>query len=234
MRLQKYLAQCGVASRRKSEELIEAGKVKVNNRIVTEMGFKVDPDKDKISVEGKEVKPAEEMVYILLNKPTGYITTVSEQFQRKKVTDLINVPQRIFPVGRLDYDTSGLLLLTNDGDLTYRLTHPRFKVDKKYISKIKGIPTKEEIAAFKRGLQIEDYVTAPADFKIVKIEGKEPLVEIKIHEGKNRQIRKMCDAIGHPVITLQRVSMGNITLGNLKIGEWRFLSQKEIKYLKKL
>lgn len=232
MRLQKYLALSGVASRRRSEELIAEGKIKVNNEIITEMGFKVDPERDRIFVDGKEVLPTDEKVYILLNKPTGYITTVSEQFQRKKVTDLINVPQRIFPVGRLDYDTSGLLLLTNDGDLTYRLTHPRFKVEKKYISKIQGIPTKDMIAAFKRGLKIEDYITAPANFKIIKTEGNDALVEITIHEGKNRQIRKMCDAIGHPVITLQRISMGNLALGRLKVGEWRFLSEEEIRYLK--
>ncbi|SCZ08382.1 pseudouridine synthase [Alkaliphilus peptidifermentans] len=234
MRLQKYIAICGVASRRRSEVLIESGRVKVNGKTVTEMGFKIDPNKDTVIVDGRKIDDDEKAIYLLLNKPRGYITTASDQFNRKKVTDLIDLPYRIFPVGRLDYDTSGLLILTNDGDLTYKLTHPKFKVEKVYVSKIKGVPTQAKIQAFKSGLQIEDYITAPANFKILSTDSNFSTVEITIREGKNRQIRKMCDAIGHPVIELERVAMGKIQLGNLKLGSWRHLKEEEINYLKKL
>lgn len=234
LRLQKYIAICGVASRRRSEVLIESGRVKVNGKTVTEMGFKIDPNKDTVIVDGRKIDDDEKAIYLLLNKPRGYITTASDQFNRKKVTDLIDLPYRIFPVGRLDYDTSGLLILTNDGDLTYKLTHPKFKVEKVYVSKIKGVPTQAKIQAFKSGLQIEDYITAPANFKILSTDSNFSTVEITIREGKNRQIRKMCDAIGHPVIELERVAMGKIQLGNLKLGSWRHLKEEEINYLKKL
>lgn len=234
MRLQKFLATCGVASRRKSEELINSGRVKVNDTIITEMGFKVNPNIDKVYVDNKKVALEERKVYIMLNKPTGYVTTVSEQFNRKKVTDLVNVPYRIFPVGRLDYNTSGLLILTNDGELTYRLTHPKFKVEKVYIAKIKGIPTKEELNAFESGLKIENYITAPAKIKILKELNGNSIVEVTIREGKNRQVRKMCDAIGHSVLELKRIKMGRIHLGNLEIGNWRYFTEREIAYLKQL
>ncbi|KAB3534004.1 rRNA pseudouridine synthase [Alkaliphilus pronyensis] len=234
MRLQKYIAACGVASRRKSEKLIESGKVKVNGEPVTEMGYKIDPDKDIVLVDGKEISEDEKKVYVVLNKPKGYITTVNDQFNRKKVTDLIDLPYRIFPVGRLDYDTSGLLLLTNDGELTYKLTHPKFKVEKTYISKIKGLLNADKINAFKNGLVIEDYITSPAKIKILSTEDNASIVEIIIREGKNRQIRKMCDAIGHPVLELKRIAMGEIKLGSLKVGAWRLLTKEEIKYIKKI
>ncbi|ABW19120.1 pseudouridine synthase [Alkaliphilus oremlandii] len=234
MRLQKFLAANGVASRRKSEELISSGRVKVNGNIITEMGYKVDLDIDKISVDNKDIILQERKVYILLNKPTGYVTTVSEQFNRKKVTDLVDVPYRIFPVGRLDYNTSGLLILTNDGELTYKLTHPKFKVEKVYIAKVKGIPTKEALEAFENGLKIEDYITAPAKIKILKEINQHTLVEVRIREGKNRQVRKMCEAIGHPVVELKRIAMGRIHLGNLDVGNWRYFTEREIAYLKQL
>jgi len=234
MRLQKFLAANGVASRRKSEELISSGRVKVNGNIITEMGYKVDLDIDKISVDNKDIILQERKVYILLNKPTGYVTTVSEQFNRKKVTDLVDVPYRIFPVGRLDYNTSGLLILTNDGELTYKLTHPKFKVEKVYIAKVKGIPTKEASEAFENGLKIEDYITAPAKIKILKEINQHTLVEVRIREGKNRQVRKMCEAIGHPVVELKRIAMGRIHLGNLDVGNWRYFTEREIAYLKQL
>lgn len=234
MRLQKFLAANGVASRRKSEELISSGRVKVNGNIITEMGYKVDLDIDKISVDNKDIILQERKVYILLNKPTGYVTTVSEQFNRKKVTDLVDVPYRIFPVGRLDYNTSGLLILTNDGELTYKLTHPKFKVEKVYIAKVKGIPTKEALEAFENGLKIEDYITAPAKIKILKETNQHTLVEVRIREGKNRQVRKMCEAIGHPVVELKRIAMGRIHLGNLDVGNWRYFTEREIAYLKQL
>lgn len=234
MRLQKFLAANGVASRRKSEELISSGRVKVNGNIITEMGYKIDLDMDKISVDNKDIVLQERKVYILLNKPTGYVTTVSEQFNRKKVTDLVDVPYRIFPVGRLDYNTSGLLILTNDGELTYKLTHPKFKVEKVYIAKVKGTPTREALEAFENGLKIEDYTTAPAKIKVLKETNQHALVEVKIREGKNRQVRKMCDAIGHPIVELKRIAMGRINLGNLDVGNWRYFTEREIAYLKQL
>lgn len=234
MRLQKFLATCGVASRRKSEELISSGRVKVNGNIITEMGFKIDSDIDKVTVDNKQVSLEERKVYIMLNKPTGYVTTVSEQFNRNKVTDLVNVPYRIFPVGRLDYNTSGLLILTNDGELTYRLTHPKFKVDKVYIAKVKGVPTKEELKAFESGLRIENYITSPAKINIIKQINGNAVVEVTIREGRNRQVRKMCDAIGHPVIELKRIKMGRIQLGDLEVGNWRYFTEREINYLKQL
>ncbi|QUH20736.1 pseudouridine synthase [Alkaliphilus sp. B6464] len=234
MRLQKFLATCGVASRRKSEELIISGRVKVNGNIITEMGFKVNPDIDNVFVDDKNVVLEERKVYIMLNKPTGYVTTVAEQFNRKKVTDLVDVPYRIFPVGRLDYNTSGLLILTNDGELTFRLTHPKFKVEKVYVAKIKGVPTKDELTAFENGLEIENYITAPSKIKILKELNGNCVVEITIREGRNRQVRKMCDTIGHPVLELKRIKMGRIHLGNLEVGNWRYFTEREIDYLKQL
>lgn len=234
MRLQKFLATCGVASRRKSEELILSGRVKVNGNVITEMGYKIDMDVDQVHVDGKKVALEEKKVYIMLNKPTGYVTTAKEQFNRKKVTDLVQVPYRIFPVGRLDYNTSGLLILTNDGELTYRLTHPKFKVEKVYIAKVKGVPTKEELFAFENGLKIEDYITAPAKIKVLKEGNDTAVVEVIIREGKNRQVRKMCDTIGHPVLELKRVKMGRIQLGNLEVGNWRYFTEREVAYLKQL
>lgn len=228
------MATCGVASRRKSEELIISGRVRVNGSIITEMGFKVNPNIDKVFVDDKNVVLEERKVYIMLNKPIGYVTTVSEQFNRKKVTDLVDVPYRIFPVGRLDYNTSGLLILTNDGELTFRLTHPKFKVEKVYVAKIKGIPTKEKLNAFENGLKIENYITAPSKIKILKELSGDCVVEITIREGRNRQVRKMCDTIGHPVLELKRIKMGRIHLGNLEVGNWRYFTEREIDYLKQL
>ncbi|NLM04764.1 MAG: rRNA pseudouridine synthase [Clostridiales bacterium] len=234
MRLQKFLAQSGIASRRKSEELIKNGIIKVNNKIISEMGYKIDPEKDKIYVNDKEIKINNNKIYIMLNKPVGYITTLSDEFNRKKVIDLINIKERIFPIGRLDYDTSGLLLLTNDGDLTHKLTHPSFEIIKTYIAKVKGILTKDEIKNFENGLMIEDYITSPAKLDVIRTNTDNSIIKISIREGKNRQVRKMCAAIGHPVIDLKRIAIDNITLGNLPEGEYRYLSDREINHLKNL
>lgn len=232
-RIQKYLARCGVASRRKAEELVLSGKVKVNGSLIKEI-ILIDPEKDTVEVEGKKVKPEEKRVYIMLNKPTGVITSAKDQFGRRTVLDLVNVKERIFPVGRLDYDTSGLIILTNDGEVANKLMHPSKEVNKVYVAEVLGVPTKEEMDKFKRGLKIEDYVTAPADIKILKNLGRTSVIEVIIHEGRNRQVRKMCDAIGHKVIKLKRIKIGEIELGNLKEGEWRYLNQNEIEYLKSL
>lgn len=234
MRLQKFLADCGVASRRKSEELISSGRVKVNGKVVTRMGFKINPEVDSVCVDDKNIAPEKRKVYILLNKPKGYITTVWEQFNRKKVIDLIDVPYRVFPVGRLDYNTSGLLILTNDGELTYKLTHPKFEIPKVYVAKIKGIPNKESLNNFKSGLKIENYITGPAGIKILKKLGDDCFVEIIIKEGRNRQVRKMCNAIGHPVLELKRIKIGEINIGNLEVGNWRYFSKHEVEYIKQL
>jgi len=235
MRVNKYMALCGVASRRKSDELIQNRKVKVNGTIVEELGIDIDENKDIVEVNGKRINLEQKNIYILINKPEGYVTTVKDQFDRKTVLDLVkDIDERIYPIGRLDYETSGLLILTNDGDLTYRLTHPKHEVVKTYLARLKLVPDKIKIKQFESGLKIEDYVTAPAEFKIIKKEEKQSVCEIKIHEGKNRQVRKMCRAIGHPVLSLKRAAIGNIQLGNLKVGEYRHLNQKEINYLKSL
>lgn len=237
MRINKYIALCGVASRRKAEELILAGRVTVNDEVMTELSYKVDEENDIVKVDDKLIKEENKLVYILLNKPEGYITTVKDQFDRPSVLDLVSdIKERVYPTGRLDYETSGLLLLTNDGDLTYKLTHPKHEVDKTYVARVKGKLTKEEIERFKTGLKIEDYTTAPAKLKVIKYDEQRDssLLEIKIHEGKNRQVRKMCKAINHPVLRLRRSAMGKIKIGDCEIGKYRYLTEDEIKYLKNL
>ncbi|RDC50881.1 rRNA pseudouridine synthase [Acinetobacter sp. RIT592] len=237
MRINKYIASCGIASRRKAEELIIENRVKVNGKIVNELSFQINEAEDKVEVDGKAIGLEEELVYIMLNKPEGYVTTVKDQFDRKSVIDLVKgVGARVYPIGRLDYETSGLLLLTNDGDLTYKLTHPKHEVDKTYVATVKGIPNESEINNFEKGLYIEDYKTAPAKIKIVKknIEKNYAVCEIKIHEGRNRQVRKMCRAINHPVMNLRRKAMGKIVLKDVDIGQYRYLTNDEVNYLKKL
>ena len=237
MRINKYIASCGVASRRKAEELILNKKVRVNGNIIEELSYQVDENKDIVEVDNIKITLDERMVYLLLNKPEGYITTVKDQFDRPSVLDLLSdVKERVFPVGRLDYETSGLLLLTNDGDLTYKLTHPKHEIDKTYVAKVKGILTEDEIKNFREGLYIENYKTAPAKLKVLDSDKVKNIstLEIKIHEGKNRQVRKMCKAINHPVLRLKRVAMGKISLKNCKIGEYRYLTEDEVKYLKNI
>ena len=205
MRLQKYLASCGVASRRKCEELILEGKVEVNGNVVTELGTKINPEKDEVKYNGNVVKLEEEKIYILLNKPIGYVTTAKEQFGRDMVLDLVKVNKRIVPVGRLDMYTSGALILTNDGEFVNKLTHPSHEIDKTYNVTLKGIVTKEDIENLKNGVEIDDgYITKPAKSKILKIDEEKKIsrVQITIHEGKNRQVRKMCESIGKKVLAL--------------------------------
>lgn len=235
-RLQKFLAEAGVASRRKAEELIAAGKIKVNGKVVTELGTKVDPKKDEVLYLDKEVSKKEvDLVYIMLHKPEGYVTTAKEQFGRPGVMDLVSqIEARIFPVGRLDYDTSGLLLLTNDGDLTYKLTHPKHDVDKTYIAKLYGTPDDMDLQKFRRGVFIDGRQTKPAKMQILEKGERQSTVEIVIHEGRNRQVRKMCEAIKHPVAQLKRVATGELKLGDLPKGKYRHLTPKEVKYLKSL
>lgn len=233
MRLQKYLAHAGVASRRASEELIRQGRVVVNGKVVTDMGIMV-VETDSIAVDGMSVtnEPIEDKIYIVLNKPVGYVSSARDQFGRPTVVDLVKeFNTRLYPVGRLDYDTSGLIILTNDGDFTYRLTHPKHEVDKVYEALVSGIPSKSEIERFERGLKIEDYITSPARLSLLSVKGHNALIRVTIHEGKNRQVRKMCEAIGHKVLALKRISIGPIALEDLPDGKWRRLTPEEVKSL---
>ncbi|NMA84769.1 MAG: rRNA pseudouridine synthase [Epulopiscium sp.] len=235
MRLQKYIADCGIASRRKAEELILDGKIKVNENTILTLGTKIDPSYDKVYYEGNLITPQERKVYVMLHKPEQYVTTVKDQFNRPTVMKLLtDITERIFPIGRLDYHTTGLLLLTNDGDLAHKLTHPRYEVPKKYLATVEGIPEESQLVQLRRGIRIEDYITAPASVTFIRKYHHHSVLEIEIKEGRNRQVRKMCEAIGHPVQELERVSVGFLTLGNLKKGEYRHLTPKEIKYLKSL
>lgn len=232
-RLQKYLAECGIASRRKCEEFIIQGKVQVNGKIVTELGTKIDPQKDKVKFENQDVKMKQKHIYILLNKPIGYVTTVDDQFGRDTVLNLVKVKERIVPVGRLDMYTSGALILTNDGDFVYKVTHPKHEINKTYTVTIKGIVEKEEVEQLRKGVKIEDYTTKPAKVKILKTDDGKDIsrLEITIHEGKNRQVRKMCEAIGRKVLALHRSKIGNIGVKDLELGKWRYLKQDEIQQL---
>ncbi len=235
MRLQKYMAKCGVASRRKSEEIILEGRVKVNGVIVKKLGTIIDPNKDVVEVDNKVINVEENKIYIMLNKPEGYVTTVRDKYSEKIVLDLIDgINERIYPVGRLDAETTGLLLMTNDGDLAYKITHPSYQIPKKYIALVEGIPNNKKLHKFRRGLKIDGRITAEAYIKILKKHKNTSLLEISIHEGRNRQVRKMCQYIGHPVIKLKRVAIGELELGKLEVGKWRYLTSKEIKYLKTL
>lgn len=237
IRLQKFLAEAGVASRRKSEELISAGKVAVNGKIVTELGTKIDPEKDKVTYNGKNVENSEEKVYILLNKPIGYVTTANDQFSRDTVLDLVKVKERIVPCGRLDMYTSGALILTNDGDFIYKITHPKHEITKTYTVTLKGIVTNNEVENLRAGVIIDDdgkpYKTKEAKVKILKTDIEKDIsrLEIIIHEGKNRQVRKMCEAVGRKVLALHRTKIGDISVKDLKLGTWRYMKNLEVKNL---
>lgn len=234
MRLQKYLAQCGVGSRRKCETYIEEGRVKVNGQVVVEQGIQVE-EGDEIQFDDCIVKMEEQLVYYLLNKPAGYITSAADEKDRATVLDLVkDIPYRVFPVGRLDYNTTGLLLLTNDGELTYGLTHPKHHVDKTYVVKVKGVVKPSAIQKLQQGVVIDGYLTAPAKAKIIKQTGATTTISLTIYEGKNRQVRKMCAAIGYEVLRLTRVAIGSLELENLELGAYRMLKKEEIQYLKGL
>lgn len=232
-RLQKYLANAGVASRRKCEEYILQGKVKVNGETITNLGVKVDSAKDKIEFKGKAVKPEENRVYILLHKPVGYITTSHEQFGRHAVLELTkDIKEKIVPVGRLDKDTSGALLLSNDGDFVYKATHPKHNLDKTYIVKVEGKVNQKEVEKLRKGIKLSEFSTSPAKVEILKTdEPKATTLRIIIHEGKNRQIRRMCDYIGHKVIALHRQKIGNIDVNDIQVGKYRHLTESEINQL---
>lgn len=233
IRLQKYLADAGVASRRKCEEYIRAGRVQVNGVAVTEMGTKVS-DSDEICFDGRPVRPARRAVYIMLNKPTGVVTTMSDPEGRPTVAALVGeLNQRVFPVGRLDYDTEGLLLLTNDGELANRLTHPRYSIDKQYYARIAGHISEDGVRRLTRGVVLDDgYKTAESKVRVTERLKDTSLVEVTVHEGHNRLVRRMFEAIGLKVTSLRRERIGSLSLSGLAVGRWRHLTPGEVKYLK--
>lgn len=232
MRINKYIAQAGVASRRKADELIENGNVKVNGAVLREPGYDVQ-EGDRVMVNGREISGAQKMEYVLINKPLGMVTTVEDDKDRLTVMDVVkDIDARLFPVGRLDYNTSGALIMTNDGELAYRLTHPKHEVYKTYRALVSGVLSNERAARLRRGVDIGGFVTSPAKVKIIRGTQHSTLVEIAIHEGKNRQVRKMFAAVGNPVQELERVAIGDIRLGHLKPGHYRKLTREEIEYLK--
>lgn len=231
MRINKYLSQVGVASRREVDRLIEQGKISVNEK-TAESGMKVSSE-DKIKVNGKLVGEIEKKVYYLLNKPKGVVSAAKDS-REKTVVDLIKCEERIYPIGRLDLDTEGLLILTNDGDLFNRIIHPRSKVYKKYYAELKGEITNSALSKLRDGVHLEDGMTLPAKVKLLNKKSGKSLIEISIREGRNRQIRRMCDNIGFSVLNLKRMELDKISLGNLKVGDYRTLTEKEVKYLKTL
>ena len=237
-RLQKFLANAGIASRRKCEELIEQGKVSVNGKQVLELGTKIDPEKDVVEYNGKKVELKSDKVYIILNKPIGYVTTAKDQFNRDTVMDLIKLKERVVPVGRLDMFTSGALILSNDGEFVNRITHPSHEIDKTYTVTLIGIVNVNQVESLRQGVVIDDngkdYKTKPAKVKILKTdtEKNQSRLEITIHEGKNRQVRKMCNSIGCRVIALHRSKIGTISVKDLKLGTWRYLTEQELKQFK--
>ncbi len=237
VRLQKFLAEAGIASRRKCEELIQSGKVMVNGKVVETLGTKINPKEDKVTYNGKIVENSLQKTYILLNKPIGYVTTAKDQFKRDTVLDLIKINKRIVPCGRLDMYTSGALILTDDGDFVYKITHPKHEIEKTYTVTIKGIVTNEEVQKLRQGVEIDDngekYITKKANVRILKTDIEKDIsrLEIVIHEGKNRQVRKMCETVGRKVLALHRSKIGNIGVKDLKIGTWRYLKKHEIEKL---
>ena len=238
-RLQKYLATCGVASRRKCEELIKEGKIKVNGRVVTELGTKVS-NKYKVEFNGKVIKENNKKVYILLNKPIGYVTTVKDQFDRPTVMDLVKKEKtRLLPVGRLDMYTSGALILTNDGEFINKITHPKNEIEKTYNVTLNGIITQEDANKLKNGVEIEEnnekVKTGKAKVKILKTDEEKNIsrIQITIHEGKNREVRKMCEAIDKKVLALHRAKIGNLDVKDLKLGTYRYLTKSDLKKIEK-
>lgn len=232
MRLQKYLAACGIASRRAAEELIADGRVTVNGEVIKTAGVKITPGKDRVSLDGKPVETAEKPVYIMLNKPRGYVTTVRDEQGRKTVMELL--PEelgRIYPVGRLDLDTEGLLLLTNDGAFTHRLTHPSHEISKTYLAKVRGVPSPEALKALRTGVMLEGRKTHPAQVLVKHKEADSAVLIITIHEGRNRQVRNMCASVGHKVVFLRRIAEGSLRLGDLPVGAWRHLTPDEVTHL---
>ena len=235
IRLQKLIAGTGIASRRKAETLITSGRVAVNGRVVTELGTKVDPERDHVKVDGKHLSAAQPFVYLMLNKPRNVMSTLDDPGGRTTVKDFLHgVSVRVFPVGRLDFDSEGLMLLTNNGHLAQALLHPRYHVPKTYLIKVKGVLTDEKIRQLERGVRLDEGMTSPAIVTKVKKAEQNSWLEITIREGRKHQVKRMLESVGHPVIRLMRVKMGPLSLGNLRPGEFRFLTDREANALREL
>ena len=234
IRLNRYLSQCGAASRRKADELIKAGAVSVNGRMQSELGVTIDPEKDSVELSGRVIKP-ERKRYIILNKPKLYITAIGEgEDEKRTIQELINdIPERVYPVGRLDYDVEGLLILTNDGELANRIHHPSFELRKLYRAYVKGEITKEKLFKMSGGTDLEDGFAKPDSIEIIKSESESSVVEISFHEGRNHLVKRFFGGFGHNVQKLQRLSVGPINLGSLKRGEWRDIKVEELERLNK-
>ncbi len=234
IRLNKYLAQAGVASRREVDRMIVEGRIKVNGQVVQTLGYKIDDQKDRVEVEGKRVEREAGLVYLMLNKPPGFLVTMKDPLRRPTVQQLLpSLKKRVFPVGRLDYDSEGLLLLTNDGELAHRLLHPRFGIRKTYLAEVKGIPGLTQIARLEKGIYLDRKRTAPARIEKLRGGSKKSLFKVEIHEGRKREVKRMFEVIGHGVLHLKRVGFGGVRLGSLAPGKWRFLTRREVDTLKK-
>lgn len=235
MRINKYIADCGVASRRNAEKLIAEGRVKLNQKTVSDLATNVDLYNDTVTVDGTKIQPVKTFTYIMLNKPKGCVATVSDEHDRKTVFDYVDVEnKRLFPVGRLDFDSEGLIILTNDGDLAFRLTHPSNEIPKTYVAKIEGSVSESELATLRSGVELDGVKTKRAKMKLLEFKDNISRIQITIYEGKNRQIRRMFETIGKEVIFLKRTAVGDLKLGGLGRGAWRYLNDSEINYLKKV
>jgi len=234
VRLAKFLAEAGITSRRKAEQLIMDKRVAVNGQIVDQLAYNVIPDTDTIEVDGWQISIADK-IYLMINKPVGVLSSVSDPYGRPTIIDLLtNLPQRIYPIGRLDMDTEGLLLLTNDGDFTNLMIHPRYEINKTYQAWVEGVVYKEAIKKLSEGVMLDDGITAPARVRCLKTDRHRTLLEIVIHEGRNRQVKRMCQAVGHPVISLKRTGFAFLELKDLAVGEYRFLDRQEVNKLRQL
>lgn len=233
LRINKFISNAGVASRRKAENLIRLGRVTVNGELCKSLSSKIDPKVDIVRIDGRQIF-LDKKIYVLLNKPKGYMCSLKDPHYNQLVSELIDIDQRVYPVGRLDVDSEGLIILTNDGDMAYRLMHPKYQIEKTYIASIKGALSKEELNLFRNGIVIDERLTYPAKISLLKKKSTTSEYTIKIHEGRNRQIRKMFAYFNKEVFSLIRVAIGEIILGNLPMGEYRFLEEEEIEYLKSI
>lgn len=235
IRLNKFLSQAGVASRREADRLITAGRVQVNKELILNLGHRIDPDRDDVCVDGKKIRSQQKLVCILLNKPAGYLVTLRDPFHRPTVRELLPASLgRIFPVGRLDYESKGLLLLTNDGELAFRLSHPRYQIKKVYLVRVSGEPDEESLSRLERGVVIDGQRTAPARVTLLRRNPNSSLLRIEIHEGRKREVRRMCETVGHRVRELERIEFAGLHLKGLKRGQWRHLEKREVKKLRQL
>jgi len=234
LRLNKFLSKAGITSRREADKMIAEGRVQVNGEVIQILGYKIDDEKDCVDLDGKRVKSDKGLTYLLLNKPSGYLVTLKDPFKRPTIMSLLpQMKRRIFPVGRLDFDSEGLLLLTNNGELAYRLMHPRYKVRKEYLLTVKGKPDPSSLSSIKKGIYLDGKKTAPAKITQIASSQKRSHLRVEIYEGRKRELRRMFEATGYRVMKLKRIKFAGLTLGKLKKGEWRYLTRKEIDLLRR-